>query len=165
MKLSVSQRFELGCSVEQAFDDTLDASHWSEFAGFAFIPGIVQATQRVPGPVVKGTIHDVTNSDGSHHVEEVVALERPRTHTRRIFGLTGAFALVVRSMDETWSFSTLPNGCEARRRFDFELTSVVAAPVGLALMIPFRAAMRRHAERIVARIGGIVAASLERQIG
>jgi hypothetical protein len=152
MKLSVSQQFELKCSAEQAFDDTLDASHWPEFAGWAFIPGIVAAQQRVAGPVVLGTMHDVTNSDGSHHVEEVVALQRPKAHTRRISGLSGPFALVVRRIDETWEIAALPNACVARRRFEFELTTPLAIPIGLTLMLPFRIAMQRHAERIKARI-------------
>ncbi len=153
MKLSVSQQFDLGCSVERAFDDTLDAAHWTEFAGWAFIPGIVGAKQRSAGPVILGTMHDVTNSDGSHHVEEVVAFDRPTTHTRRISSLTGAFALLVRRMDEVWSFRPSPRGCKAKRRFEFELTTPLALPIGLGLLLPFRQAMLRHAARIQARIG------------
>ena len=154
MKLSVSQSFELKCTVEVAFDDTLDCAHWTEFAGFAFIPGIVRAVPRTPGTVVVGSTYDVTNSDGSHHEEEVVALDRPRTSVRRIFGLSGAFALLVRQMEETWTFSPLPSGCIARRVFEFEVTNSLLSPVGAVLLVPFRKAMQRHAERIAARIAG-----------
>ena len=154
MKLSASQSFRLPCTVETAFDDTLDATHWPEFAGWWFIPGIVSATQNAAGPVTLGTRHNVTNSDGSHHSEEIVALDRPRTHTRRVFGLTGAFSLIVRQMEEIWTFSPLASGCDAKRVFYFELTNRAFCPIGLFLLVPFREAMKRHAARIAARLGG-----------
>lgn len=149
MKLSASQRFQLRCSVETTFDDTLDCAHWNEFAGWGFIPGILTATQSTPGPVGVGTQHDVHNSDGSHHTEEVVALDRPRSHTRRIFGLTGIFSIIVRQMEEVWTFAPLASGCVAER---FELTAPLFSPIGLLLLVPFRKAMQRHAERIAARL-------------
>ena len=105
--------------------------------------------------VTIGSTYDVTNSDGSHHVEEVVALDRPRTNTRRIFGLSGAFALIVRQMEEIWTFAPQSTGCVAKRVFRFEVTSPLLSPLGAVLLIPFRKAMQRHAERMVARLRSI----------
>src|SRR4051812_30565135 len=50
----------------------LDLAHWTEFTGYAVLPGIRAAEFEVRTPGVVGSRIRVTNTDGSKHVEEVV---------------------------------------------------------------------------------------------
>ena len=50
----------------------LDLANWTEFTGYAVLPGIRAAEFEVRTPGVVGSRIRVTNTDGSKHVEEIV---------------------------------------------------------------------------------------------
>ena len=50
----------------------LDLANWTEFTGYAVLPGIKAAVYEVRTPGVVGSRIRVTNTDGSSDVEEIV---------------------------------------------------------------------------------------------
>src|SRR3954469_10887177 len=53
----------------------LDLSNWTDFTGYAVLPGIKAAEFEARPPGVVGSRIRVTNTDGSSHVEEIIIWE------------------------------------------------------------------------------------------
>src|SRR5437868_11098621 len=62
----------LGLSPAEIAGRILDLANWTDFKGYAVLPGIKAAEYEVRTPGVVGSRIRVTNTDGSSHVEEVV---------------------------------------------------------------------------------------------
>src|SRR5262245_16031784 len=50
----------------------LDVLKWTEFRGYGFVPGIKSAEFERQTPDIIGSRIQVTNTDGSTHIEEIV---------------------------------------------------------------------------------------------
>ena len=64
----------------------LDLANWTDFKGYAVLPGIRAAEYEVRTPGVVGSRIRVTNTDGSSHVEEIVEWEPGRSVRLRMNG-------------------------------------------------------------------------------
>lgn len=60
-------------SPERIRERFLEVESWSEFRGYGPIPGIAEARFLERTPEGTGSRIAVTNTDGSHHVEEITA--------------------------------------------------------------------------------------------
>jgi hypothetical protein len=56
---------------QQIADQILNLANWPKFQGYGPLPGIMAAEIEVRTPHVVGTRIQVTNTDGSRHVEEI----------------------------------------------------------------------------------------------
>src|SRR3954468_21769546 len=70
--IRVSCSDTLGLAPADIARRILDLANWTDFTGFAVLPGIRAAEYEVRMPGVVGSRIRVTNTDGSSHVEEVV---------------------------------------------------------------------------------------------
>ena len=62
----------LTLAPEKIAGQILDLANWTDFTGYAVLPGIKAAVYEVRTPGVVGSRIRVTNTDGSSHVEEIV---------------------------------------------------------------------------------------------
>src|SRR5262245_4061563 len=63
----------LSLAAKELAEQILDVTKWPEFRGYGPIPAIKSAEFEMRTPNIVGTRIRVTNSDGSTHLEEIVA--------------------------------------------------------------------------------------------
>ena len=157
MRIGFTARHSFDARIEHLFDFTNDAANFTSFTGFGPVPGIREASYLTAGPPALGSRRRILKTDGSEHIEEIVAFERPVRHSSRITALTPPFSWLVTSGEDDWRFGEADGRTTVERRFSFELTTPAAAVVALPLLHIFmRAAVRRDLYNIAATISGSV---------
>jgi hypothetical protein len=104
---------------EEICAQLLDLEGWPSFRGFGPIPGIRSARFRRRTPEVVGTEIEVTNLDGSAHVETIAVWEPGREVVMRMAEFTPPLAGLATHTVETWCFE--PDGSATRVTRSFEL--------------------------------------------
>ena len=153
MKVGFTTHHRFDASPDRLFDFTNDAANFTSFAGFGPIPGIRKATYETAGVPRLGSKRRILKNDGTEHIEEITAFERPARHTSRITGLSPPFSWLVRFGEDHWKFAADESGTVVERTFAFELTSPLAAFVAFPLLHFFmRMAVRRDLRNIGASL-------------
>ncbi|MEX2153808.1 MAG: SRPBCC family protein [Gemmatimonadaceae bacterium] len=149
MKIKFAAHEFLLVDATTAFDFTNDARNFVSFVGFGIVPGIREARYETPGAPRLGSRRRITKTDGTDHLEEITAFEKPTLHVSRISGLTAPLSWLVRSAEDAWRFSPASSGTRIDRVFAFELTSPLVAPIAFPLMHIFmRIAIRRDLRNV-----------------
>lgn len=122
----------------------LDLTNWTDFKGFAFLPGIKSAEFEIKTPEVVGSRIKVTNTDGSNHVEEIVDWELDRRLTMRFKDFSPPVCRLATGFDETWEFQRLSGGTKVVRSFELNAKSALTWPLLWVISIFLKKAIARH---------------------
>ena len=149
MRIGFTARAAFDTTIDQLFDFTNDAANFTSFTGFGIVPGIKEAVYITPGLPALGSRRRIMKTDGTEHIEEIVAFDKPVRHSSRITGLTPPFSWLVRSGEDDWRFAPAERGTSVERRFSFELTTPLAWVIAYPLLQIFmRGAVGRDLREI-----------------
>lgn len=139
MKIATQASVRIARPVEEVFDFAVVPEGFSRFLlAFGPIPAVTRSEMVGGVPMARGARRLVSLSDGSSLEEEILELERPRTHGYRWQGPPLPFSLIVRSGEAHWTFTPDEGGTRVDWSYSFELTTVLVYPLGLAVAALFR---------------------------
>ena len=137
----------LNVPAEQFFHQILDLNCWPDFQDYHFIPGIRQAEFQVRTPEVVGSRIQVTNKDGSTHVEEIVEWQPDRRITLVMQNFSPPLACLANRFEETFQFDQTGSAIKVTRSLKLYPKSRLAAlPLWLISWF-LKAAIARHLRR------------------
>lgn len=122
----------------------LDLAHWTEFTGYAVLPGIKGAEFEVRTPGVVGSRIRVTNTDGSSHVEEVVEWQPEHSLRLRMSEFSAPLSRLATEFVESWAFKRAGTATRVTRSFELHPKSAVARPALWLISLLLRRAIVRH---------------------
>jgi hypothetical protein len=142
--ISFSCEGTLDISADEITQQILNVAHWSDFKGFAMLPGIRVAEFEVKTPDIVGSRIRVTNTDGSSHVEEIVEWHpdcRLRLHLKEF---SAPLARLATWFEETWDFERSDNTTKVTRSFKLHAKSALTRPLLWVISIFLKNAIARH---------------------
>lgn len=83
----------------------LELENWTSFRGYAFLPGIAQARFLTRTESLVGTRIAVRNTDGSRHVEEIVAWDGVSHLQMEMKEFSAPLKFLAERFEEHWHFS------------------------------------------------------------
>ena len=122
----------------------LDVAKWSDFRGFAIIPGIKEAAFEVKTPQIIGSRIRVTNTDGSSHVEEIVEWQPGSRVTLHLKEFSAPLARLATAFEETWMFQMMGRSTQVVRSFRLHAKSPLTRPVLWLISFFLRKAINWH---------------------
>ncbi len=129
---------------EQIAAQILDLAKWPEFSGFWPLPAIRSAKFETRTPEIVGTRIRVTNTDGSHHVEEIVEWD-PQRRVRLRFGeFSSPLSRLATGFDEIWRFERAGDELRVNREFALHPTSLLTRPLLWVIARLLKKAVERH---------------------
>jgi Polyketide cyclase / dehydrase and lipid transport len=134
----------LGTPPEEIAGQILDLTRWPEFRGYGVLPGIEAAEFEARTPEVVGTRIRVTNTDGSSHVEQIIAWEPERRLRLRMGEFSPPLSRLATGFIETWEFERGGEGTRVVRSFELHPKSVATRPVLWLISILLKRAVTRH---------------------
>lgn len=129
----------------------LDLTKWPDFRGYGPIPGIKSAQFETRTPNVVGSRIRVTNSDGSSHVEEVVAWQPDRRLQLQMGDFSMPLSRLATGFVETWEFERVGHETKAVRSFDLNAKSMLTKPALWLISFFMKRAIARHLQDIKGR--------------
>src|SRR5438034_9526669 len=97
----------LSLTSEGIAQQILDLANWTEFKGFALLPGIKAASFEVRTASVVGSRIRVTNTNGSSHVEEIVEWQPDRRLRLCMRDFSPPLSRLATRFEETWEFERI----------------------------------------------------------
>src|SRR5207249_4013867 len=122
----------------------LDVANWTDFQGFAFIPGIRAAEFEVRTPGVVGSRIRVTNTDGSSHVEEIAEWQPDRRLRLDMKDFAPPLSRLAAGFEETWEFQRVGDTTRVARSFRLYPKSAFARPALWLISFFLKRAVARH---------------------
>lgn len=122
----------------------LDLPKWTEFSGFGPLPGIKAATFETQTQAVVGTRIKVTNTDGSSHVEEIVAWDPERLVQLEFTDFSPPVSRLASKFEEVWQFERVGNSTRVVRLFRLYPKSTLARLVLWLISFLLKQAITRH---------------------
>ncbi|MFV8756589.1 SRPBCC family protein [Nannocystaceae bacterium ST9] len=137
--------------VEAVFDHACDAAKLCALlTGWGPVPATtrIELLDGATTPAV-GVRRRVQTSDGGELEEEVLAFDRPRRHTYRLYGaFKGPAKLLVREGRGDWRFEAVgERETRVHWRYEFELRSALAWPLAIPMIKVAFAGMQRSGLR------------------
>jgi polyketide cyclase/dehydrase/lipid transport protein len=126
----------------------LDVSRWSDFKGYAFIPGVKTAEFEAQTPQIVGSRIRVTNTDGSSHVEEIIEWRPDQRLTLMMKDFSQPLSLLAKEFEETWEFSRLDKATKVTRSFKLHARSSLTRIALVAISWFLKKAVARHLRQI-----------------
>lgn len=102
---------------ENIADQILDLTKWPDFRGYGPIPGIKAAEFITKSPGMVGTRIQVTNLDGSSHIEEIVEWQPAEKLQLRMGEFSAPLCRLATEFVETWEFQRCGHETKVRRSF------------------------------------------------
>ena len=118
----------------------LDTSRWPEFQGYLFLPGVRGAQIETSEPGMIGTRIRVQNTDGSTHVEEIIAWDPGRRIAVRFGEFQPQLSRLATYFEETWDFRETGEGTEVIRRMELHPKGMLGR-----VMLPWVAILMKKA--------------------
>jgi hypothetical protein len=122
----------------------LDLANWTDFKGYAVLPGIKAAGYEVRTPGVVGSRIRVTNTDGSSHVEEIIEWQPDRSLRLRMNEFSAPLSRLATEFQESWAFHRLDKGTRVTRSFELHPKSAIARPALWLISLLLRRAIAWH---------------------
>jgi hypothetical protein len=122
----------------------LDLANWTDFRGYAVLPGIRAAEYEVRTPGVVGSRIRVTSTDGSSHVEEVVEWQPDHSVRLQMTGFSPPLSRLATAFDESWAFEPVGTATRVTRSFELHPRSAVTRPALWLISLLLRRAVARH---------------------
>lgn len=153
MQVVLVESAHLLAPPEAVWAELTTLEHMTDFVGFGPIPGVARAAWLEGAPYAEGSVREVTNLDGSRHLERVQRAEAPRVMEDALFGFTSPLRHVVREGFDRFELERDGASTRLRRTTSFVLSRWWWWPlVWLLLHIFFRRAVRRHHEALARRL-------------
>lgn len=121
----------------------LDTDRWSEFEGYALIPGIAQAYFEKRTAEVIGSKIRVHNKDGSSHVEEIIEWDTTKRIVFRFQEFGRPLKHLASQFIETWIFSNSSGDTQVTR----QMTMYPKGVLGWILLFPISRMMKGAFEK------------------
>ena len=122
----------------------LDLANWTEFTGYAVLPGIKAAVYEVRTPGVVGSRIRVTNTDGSSHVEETVEWQPDHSLRLQMKEFSPPLSRLATEFEESWAFERVGTATRVTRTFELYPKSAIARPALWLISLLLRRAIARH---------------------
>src|SRR5436309_611211 len=122
----------------------LDVTDWTDFKGYAVLPGIKAAEYEVRTPGVVGSRIRVTNTDGSSHVEEIIEWQPDHSLRLRMKEFSPPLSRLATEFVESWAFRRIDNATSVTRSFELHPKSGFTRPVLWLISLLLRRAIARH---------------------
>ena len=122
----------------------LDTSNWAEFPGYGPIPGIESAEFELRTAEIVGSRVRVRNTDGSSHVEEIVAWQPGRRLQLEMNEFSPPLSWLATAIVETWEFEEVDRCTEIVRTFELYAKRLWTWPFIWVASIFLRRAVVRH---------------------
>jgi hypothetical protein len=123
--------------------ELLDTDRWSEFQGYAILPGIERAYFETKTSDLVGSRIKVRNTDGSSHIEDIIDWDMGNRVVLRLQGFNSPIQHLTTHFVETWEFSQLANGTEVART----MTMYPKNPLGWLMLLPISRLMKKAFEK------------------
>jgi hypothetical protein len=104
--------------AEAVFSQMLEVERWSSFRGWGPIPGIRSARFRRRTPEIVGSQIEVTNLDGSSHIEEIMTWEPGAAIVMRMSEFSPPLSVLATHTVERWGFEALAGRTRVTRSFE-----------------------------------------------
>ena len=138
----------LPITPQELADQILDVSNWKDFRGYGPLPGIRSADFLVRTDEVVGSRIQVTNTDGSSHVEEIVEWN-PEQCIRFLFSeFTSPLSTLATSFDEYWELNRDGDETHVVRSFQMHPRSALTKPVLWLISFPLKQAIEQHLRQL-----------------
>jgi len=134
----------LGLAPADIAGRILDLAHWTDFTGYAVLPGIQAAEFEVRTPGVVGSRIRVTNTDGSRHVEEVVEWQDDKLLRLRLTEFSAPLSRLATEFVESWASEREGTATGVTRSFELHPKSGLARPVLWLIAFLLKRAIARH---------------------
>lgn len=125
-----------------------DTARWSDFQGYAFMPGIEQAQYETRTPDMIGSRVRVRNTDGSQHVEEIIAWDPGNKIAMKFQDFTPPLSRLATHFIEEWTFAPEDEVTLVTRKFQMHPTNVVTRLPLWLISLLFRRAIAAHLDDI-----------------
>ncbi len=135
---------DLPGSAEKNCDQIFDVSNWTGFQGYGPLPGIKDVVKVSPDEGKIGTRFEVTNSDGSHHVETVVEYESGKLLRLRMDSFSPPLSKLADHFIETWSFSGKGSNTQVARSFELYPKNTAGRIALSMISYFFQKAVQKH---------------------
>ena len=122
----------------------LNLANWTDFKGYAVLPGIKAAEYEFRTPGVVGSRIRVTNTDGSSHVEEIIEWQPDRFLRLRMKEFSPPLSSLATEFVESWKFQRFDNTTSVTRSFELHPKSGFALPILWLISLLLKRAVARH---------------------
>jgi hypothetical protein len=129
--------------------EILDADRWSEFQGYAILPGIERAYFETKTSDWVGSRINVQNTDGSSHIEEIIDWDMGNRVALRLQDFNSPVQHLATHFVETWEFSPSAHGIEVART----MTLYPKNTLGWLMLIPISRFMKKAFEKHLVQLG------------
>lgn len=124
----------------------LDLNRWPEFKGYALLPGIRAAHFQTRTPNLVGSRIQVHNTDGSSHLEEIIAWDEATGLAVKFHSFSPPVQHLATHFIETWALRRVGDQTEATRT----LTMYPKNWLGWLVLLPMSQLMRQAFARQLA---------------
>lgn len=125
-----------------------DVDRWSEFSGYAFLPGIASAVYVARSVDMVGSRIRVRNTDGSEHVEEVLEWRDGEKVVMKLHDFTPPLSHLATHFLEEWGFSAQNGSTLVTRRLQMYPRYFWTRPLLWLISLLFRQAIARNLEEM-----------------
>ena len=133
-----------------------DLNRWSEFNGYAFLPGIKKAEYKVKTENMIGTQFAVTNTDGSSHIEEVINWVDGETIKLKMHQFVFPLNKLATHFIEEFKFSPKGNMTEVSREFNIYPKNTLTRPFLWFISLFLKKAIHRHSQEMAVKCVHVV---------
>jgi len=134
----------LGLTPDDIVQQILDTTKWSDFKGYAFLPGIKNAEFEVQTPGLVGSRIRVANTDGSSHVEEIIEWQPDERLTLLMKDFSPPLSRLATSFEESWTFTRSGNSTKVVRFFQLRAKSWLTRFALVVISLFLKKAITRH---------------------
>lgn len=128
--------------------ELLDTERWSEFQGYAILPGIERAYFETKTSGLVGSRIKVHNTDGSSHIEEIIDWDIGNQVALRLQEFNSPLQHLAIHFVETWKFSQSANGTEVERTMTMYPKSTLGWLVLLSISRLMKKAFEKHSVQL-----------------
>lgn len=130
--------------------EMLDLSRWSDFKGYAFLPGIKSAVFEKKTADKLGTRIRVVNADGTEHVEEIYKWIEGEEVAMKMYEFTPPLSKLSTHFLEEWTLRKENNSTLVTRKFKIFPHHIFARLALWFISIFLKKAIARHLEEMAA---------------
>jgi hypothetical protein len=127
----------------------LDTDRWSDFKGYSILPGIKSAHFEKRTPDLLGSRIKVSNTDGTTHVEEIIAWDVSNKFALKFQEFEPPLKNLATHFVEEWRFSTSSRGTEITR----SMTMYPRGVLGWLMLLPISRLMKKAFEKNAVEMG------------
>lgn len=135
-------------SADAICQDILNMDSWSTFTGYGLLPGIKSAHFELKTAAWVGSRIKVHNTDGSSHVEEIVAWDPPRRIALKFQAFDSPLRYLAAHFLETWQFQESANGTAVSRTMALYPKNVVGRIILTPISRLMKKALAHHLQAV-----------------